>query len=75
MREGKTLIDMGANSPEFNISVFSMVRERMGDYLEAPGLGSKIPAREATLTILSAGDEKAFERSRDILPSFGEKIF
>jgi glyoxylate/succinic semialdehyde reductase len=75
MREGKTLIDMGTNSPEFNISVESMVRERMGEYLEAPVLGSKIPAREATLTVLSAGDEKVFERSRDILSCFGEKIF
>ncbi|RMG58632.1 MAG: NAD(P)-dependent oxidoreductase [Deltaproteobacteria bacterium] len=72
---GKTLIDMGTNTPEFNEKVKDLVEERGGDYLEAPVLGSKVPAKEGTLTILVGGKEEKFEEYRELFGTMGKAIF
>ncbi len=74
MGKGKTLIDMGTNSPPFNRRVKSMVEERGGKYLEAPVLGSRIPAREGTLTILVGGEESSYQKARPILSLMGKTL-
>ncbi len=75
VKEGKTIIDMGTNTPEFNDRVRIMVEERGGEYLEAPVLGSKVPAREGTLTILVGGKEETYDKYRELIGTMGKAVF
>ncbi|MCM3755705.1 NAD(P)-binding domain-containing protein, partial [Bacillus licheniformis] len=44
------------------------------DYLDAPVSGGEVGAREATLTIMVGGPEKAFERAKPLFEKMGKNI-
>lgn len=72
---GKTLIDMGTNTPHFNREVEARVEEKSGKYLEAPVLGSRPPAREGKLKILVGGGEDIFHEHKSLLSLMGDRLF
>jgi 2-hydroxy-3-oxopropionate reductase len=75
MATGKGYVDMSTVDPATSRLIADAVAERGGRFLEAPVSGSKKPAEDGTLVILSAGDGTLYE---DALPAFevmGKKTF
>ncbi len=70
----KYIINFSTISPDFSINLYKGVTEAGAYYLEAPVIGSKIPAIEAKLIIVTAGDNEAFEKSKNFLYMMGSKI-
>jgi len=60
--QGKIVIDITTNHPVKVLEFYKILGERGGIYLEAPVLGSVIPASQGLLTVLVSGDRKALER-------------
>jgi len=75
LRPGATVIDTTTNDPRRAAEFHRMVGESGGRYLEAPVLGSVVPASQGALTALVSGDAAAFEKSRPVLESFAKTIF
>lgn len=73
--EGKTIIDMTTNHYDYVRFAYEEVRRRGGFYLDAPVLGSVIPARKGELTLLVAGDEEKFRESKPLFEKFSKVIF
>jgi 3-hydroxyisobutyrate dehydrogenase-like beta-hydroxyacid dehydrogenase len=71
---GKTYIDMTTVSPETSREIARMVRGTGADYLEAPVLGSRKPATEGTLVILTGGDAGLSRRLEPLLLAMGSRV-
>ncbi len=67
---GKLVVDTTTNHFRDVIAFHSLLTERGGAYLEAPLIGSIIPAMSGSLTILASGEESSY---RTALPYF-EKL-
>lgn len=72
---GKTIIDTTTNHFARVTGFHERVEQRGGSYLEAPVLGSVIPASEGNLTVLVSGKEESFTRVRPLLDLIGSRIF
>ncbi|MCS7213544.1 MAG: NAD(P)-dependent oxidoreductase [Candidatus Calescibacterium sp.] len=72
---GKILVDLTTNHPKRTPEFYNTVANRGGSYLESPVLGSVIPAMEGRLTVLVAGEEKAYLKVQSILSAIASKIF
>jgi 2-hydroxy-3-oxopropionate reductase len=67
LAKGKTVIDMSSISP---IATKGFARRIAGlgcDYLDAPVSGGEVGAKNATLSIMVGGSEKAFDRVKQAL--------
>ncbi len=71
---GKTYIDMSTVSPESSREIASLVRKTGADFLEAPVLGSRKPAAEGSLVVLTGGDPEVAGRMEPILLTMGSKV-
>jgi 3-hydroxyisobutyrate dehydrogenase len=73
--QDKILIDTTTN--HFNDAAYfhDLVRSHKGQYLEAPVLGSVVPASLGALTVLVSGDKDAYEKSFPYLQLIGKNIF
>jgi glyoxylate/succinic semialdehyde reductase len=71
---GKTYIDMTTVSPDASREIERMIRGAGADYLEAPVLGSRKPATEGTLVILTGGDAELSRRMEPLLLSMGSRV-
>lgn len=56
---GHTVVQMGTMSPEYSRALEADVRAAGGRYVEAPVSGSKVPAENAQLVAMMAGDQQA----------------
>lgn len=74
LKAGKTYIDMSTVSPDSSREIAAMVRKTGADFLEAPVLGSRKPATERTLIILTGGEPTVAERMEPILLAMGNKV-
>jgi 3-hydroxyisobutyrate dehydrogenase len=72
---GKTIIDLTTHHPRMVLDVHREFRKGGGRYLEAPVLGSVIPASLGKLTVLVSGDPVVYEGARPLLGLMGEKQF
>jgi len=72
---GKIVIDTTTNHFERVLYFYSLLEERQAVYLEAPVLGSVIPASQGLLTILVSGDQRALEKARPYMEKIGRNIF
>jgi 3-hydroxyisobutyrate dehydrogenase len=75
LRPGATVIDTTTNDPRRAAEFHRTVGKAGGRYLEAPVLGSVVPASQGALTALVSGDAAAFEKNRPVLESFAKTIF
>lgn len=71
----KIIIDTTTNHFEPVISFHAQASSKGAFYLEAPVLGSVVPASKGLLTVLVSGDEGAFNRARPLLDMIGKTIF
>jgi 3-hydroxyisobutyrate dehydrogenase len=73
--KGKVIIDTTTNHFEAVPLFYEILTAAGADYLEAPVLGSVIPASKGTLTIVVSGRRSAFDRVRPVLDQLGKQIF
>lgn len=73
--EGKIVIDTTTNHFDKVKEFYRMLGERGAYYLEAPVLGSVVPASQGLLTVLVSGDEGAFDKARPYIEKIGKNIF
>lgn len=73
-RDGALLIDMTTSSPVLARRIAAAGAERGLQALDAPVSGGDIGAREATLVIMTGGEQAAFERAQPILQLLGKNI-
>ncbi len=71
----KVIIDTTTNHFDRVTEFYEILSKNNASYLEAPVLGSVIPASQGMLTVLVSGEEKAFERARPFIEKIGKNIF
>lgn len=71
---GQVHIDMSTVSPGTSREIAALVRGKGADHLEAPVLGSRKPAADGTLAILTGGDEALSRRMEPLLLAMGRKV-
>jgi len=72
---GKFIIDTTTNHFEKVMEFYNLLKERGAYYIEAPVLGSVIPASQGLLTVLVSGEKEAFEKVKPLLEKIGKNIF
>ena len=72
--KGKLVIDMSSISPMATKNFARKINEKGADYLDAPVSGGEVGAKNAALTIMVGGPEKAFERARPFFELMGKNI-
>ena len=71
---GKGYVDMSTIDPQTSGDLAAAVTEEGGRYLEAPVSGTKKPAEEGTLIILTAGDKSLYEEVAPALDIMGKNV-
>lgn len=74
LRPGTTVIDMSTISPDATRRLAVLVRERGGDYLDAPVSGGEQGAINGTLSIMVGGEASTLERARPVFEAMGQRI-
>jgi 3-hydroxyisobutyrate dehydrogenase len=72
---GKIIVDSTTNHFDSVPRFYETVRPHGACYLEAPVLGSVVPASAGALTVLVSGDRDAFEEVKPLLEKIGKAIF
>jgi 3-hydroxyisobutyrate dehydrogenase len=72
---GKIIVDTTTNHFARVNEFYDSLSEKNASYLEAPVLGSVVPASQGMLTVLVSGDREAFERARPFIEKIGRNIF
>ncbi|PLX98278.1 MAG: NAD(P)-dependent oxidoreductase [Desulfuromonas sp.] len=72
---GKVIIDVTTNHYREVVSFHDLCRQKGTSYLEAPVIGSVVPAQKGMLTILASGNEKTYQQVRPLLENLGENLF
>ncbi len=73
--EGKTIIDTTTNHFKTVELFHGMCAERKAHYVEAPVLGSVVPASQGALTIAISGADTGVEAARPYLEMLGKNLF
>jgi 3-hydroxyisobutyrate dehydrogenase len=71
----KIVIDTTTNHAAQVLPFYGLVADAGGVYLEAPVLGSVVPASQGKLTMLVSGDKSAFETVRPLMERLTGTIF
>lgn len=71
---GKTVVDMSSISPTATKEFARRVNGLGCDYLDAPVSGGEVGAKEASLTIMVGGPERAFEKARPLFEKMGRNV-
>ena len=73
-KPGSLYIDMSTIAPATARKVYTALKEKGVNALDAPVSGGDIGAQQGTLSIMVGGDATAFQRSLPILQTMGKKI-
>jgi len=73
--KGKTIIDMTTNDPSYVREAERRLKKIGAFYIDAPILGSVIPARKGELTLLLAGDEEKAKAYQFLYQTFAKNIY
>jgi 3-hydroxyisobutyrate dehydrogenase len=74
LASGGLLVDMTTSEPSLAVEIASAAGAAGVTALDAPVSGGDVGARNATLSIMVGGDEKAFERARPLFEVMGKTI-
>ena len=72
---GKIIIDATTNHFREVLNFHEYCAKAGCIYLEAPVLGSVVPASQGALTVLVSGEKQGYDRSRAVLEDVGKHIF
>jgi 3-hydroxyisobutyrate dehydrogenase-like beta-hydroxyacid dehydrogenase len=67
LREGSVLVDMGTDGVPAARRAAALAASRGAAFVDAPVLGSRIPATQGKLVVMAGGDPRDFDRVRPIL--------
>ncbi len=73
--KGKTIVDMTTNHFSYAKLAYEELKKLGAFYLDAPVLGSVIPAQRGELTVVVGGDKEKFEENKPIFEKFCKNIF
>ena len=73
-KPGLLYIDMSTIAPATARKVYTALKAKGADALDAPVSGGDIGAQQGTLSIMVGGDEPAFQRALPILQAMGKNI-
>jgi 2-hydroxy-3-oxopropionate reductase len=71
---GKTVVDMSSISPIETKEYAKRIRDKGGDYLDAPVSGGEVGAKAASLTIMVGGSEAGFAKVEPLFKLMGKNI-
>src|SRR3954447_20773623 len=71
---GKIVVDMSSISPIETKLFAAEINKKGCDYLDAPVSGGEVGAKQASLTIMVGGPEKAFAKVRPLFELMGKNI-
>jgi 3-hydroxyisobutyrate dehydrogenase-like beta-hydroxyacid dehydrogenase len=71
---GKTFINMSSVTPRFSKELASRLAPTGTVFIDAPVSGTKKPAQEGTLIILTGGPQEAVDRLIPLLQTMGKKV-
>jgi 2-hydroxy-3-oxopropionate reductase len=71
---GKIVVDMSSISPIATKDFAKRINGKGCDYLDAPVSGGEVGARNATLSIMVGGPERAFEQVKPLFDLMGKNI-
>jgi len=74
LKPGKIVVDMSSISPIATKDFAKRINEKGCDYLDAPVSGGEVGARNATLSIMVGGPERAFEQVKPLFDLMGKNI-
>ncbi len=74
LKPGSLVIDMGTTAVGPTRRFADAVRERGGDYIDAPVSGGQVGATDATLTIMVGGDEASVARANPVFAALGTNV-
>ena len=74
MAPGKGYVDLSTVDPETSQEIAAAITAKGGRFLEAPVSGSRKPAEEGTLIILTAGDRSLYEDALPAMAKMGKKV-
>lgn len=72
---GKVIVDLSTNHFKEVPLFHALCAKAGGIYLEAPVLGSVVPASQGALTVLVSGKETGYEKVKPVLENIGKNIF
>ncbi len=72
--QGKTIINMGTISPSFSTKLKEQLSKYNATYIDAPVSGSKKPAEDGNLIIMTSGDKKIIDGLNPLFKAMGNKI-
>jgi 3-hydroxyisobutyrate dehydrogenase-like beta-hydroxyacid dehydrogenase len=75
LSSGKALIDTSSSRPSSTRGISKRLAAKGIDMLDAPVSGGVVRAREGTLSIMVGGKRAVYEKYREVLKSFGDRIF
>jgi 2-hydroxy-3-oxopropionate reductase len=75
MGPGRAYIDCSTVDPDTATEISAAVTARGGRFLEAPVSGSRKPAEDGTLVVLTAGEESLYREALPYLEVLGKKAF
>jgi 2-hydroxy-3-oxopropionate reductase len=71
---GKLVIDMSSIAPLPTKEFARKIREKGGDYLDAPVSGGEVGAKNASLSIMVGGSQETFDRAKPLFDLLGKNI-
>ena len=74
IKSGAVVLDLTSGDPATSRRISERLAKRKIEFIDAPVSGGVRGADEGTLTVMCGGDEKALERIRPLIESFGKKI-
>jgi 3-hydroxyisobutyrate dehydrogenase len=69
---GKLIIDLSTVSPDTSHELAAICKKQGADFVDAPVSGSVKPAQDATLIIMTGGEDAAVEKAKPILDVIGK---
>ena len=72
MKKNSTIIDMSSTKVTTAQKVYTLLKKKNINFLDAPVSGGPEGAKKATLAIMVGGDQNIFEKSTELLKTMGE---
>lgn len=73
--KGTIIVDTTTNHFKPVLDFHGIIADVGASYLEAPVLGSVVPALQGTLTVLVSGDKEAYKKALPLIGKIGKNIF
>lgn len=74
LAKGAIVVDSSTISPSASLKFAERIRQRGGDFLDAPVTGSKIGAAEGTLIFIVGGKAETIEKVRPLFNAMGKTV-